>query len=259
MDQRRTDHADLDHDQHARRAASFGSQAAEYAEFRPDYPVALLDWGLATVRDAVNLRVLDIGAGTGKLTAGLHALGVRVVAVEPDPAMLAELRTTLPAVEARPGTAESIPLPDASVDAVFVGQALHWFDLDRALPEIGRVLRPGGSLVAAWNTYDDRVPWVAEMCAVVDAVSRSVHIGAPKPPLDEFGAVDEAEFAHHTVKTVETMLSTVATQSSMIVSTPAERDQRLAELRRFLLTNPATAEGEFIVPIMTRAVRVTPR
>jgi SAM-dependent methyltransferase len=258
MDQRRTNHGAPDPDQHARRASSFGSQAAAYAEFRPDYPVALLEWGLAAVRDAPNLRVLDIGAGTGKLTAGLHALGVRVVAVEPDPAMLAELRATLPDVAALPGTAESIPLADASVDAVFVGQALHWFDLDRALPEIGRVLRPGGSLVAAWNTYDDRVPWVARMCSVTDAVSRSVHIRAPKPPLDDFGAVDEAEFPHQARRTVDSMLSTVATQSSMIVSTPEERDQKLAQLREFLLADPATAHGEFTVPIMTQGVRVTP-
>lgn len=252
----------MDHEDpelHSRRASSFGSQAEAYARFRPDYPLALLEWGLAPVRDAANPRVLDLGAGTGKLTAGLHALGVRVVAVEPDAAMLAQLRLALPDVEAMAGTAESIPLPDASVNAVFVGQALHWFDLDRALPEIGRVLRPGGSLVAAWNTYDDTVPWVARMCAIADSVRRSSDFAEPEEPLGELGDVERREFPHHTVKTVESMVNTVATQSGMLVSTRSVRERALGELREFLLANPETAHGEFTVPLVTRAARVTPR
>ncbi len=81
--------------------------------------------------------------------------------MEPDPDMLAELRRGLPAVTAMSGRAEAIPLPDASVDAVLAGQAAHWFDLDRALPEIARVLTPGGVFAGLWNTDDDRVGWVA--------------------------------------------------------------------------------------------------
>lgn len=257
MDQRRTDHDDPE--LHGRRASSFGSQAEAYARFRPDYPLALLEWGLRPVRDAVHLRVLDLGAGTGKLTEGLHALGVRVVAVEPDAAMLAQLRRALPGVDAMAGTAESIPLPDASVNAVFAGQALHWFDLDRALPEIGRVLRPGGSLVAAWNTYDDTVPWVARMCAIADSVRRSSSdFSEPEESLGLLGDVERREFPHQVVKTVESMVGTVATQSAMLISTPDVRERALDELREFLLTNPETAHGEFTVPMVTLAARVTP-
>ena len=119
----------------ARQASSFGTAAAAYAEHRPGYADAAVDWALSPVRDRHPLRVLDLAAGTGKLTATLVGLAAEVTAVEPDPAMLAELRRELgsaPALRALAGTAEEIPLPDASVDAVLVGQAMHWFDLDRA-------------------------------------------------------------------------------------------------------------------------------
>ena len=86
--------------------------------------------------------------------------------MEPDPQMLAELRQTMPAVRSVPGSAEEIPLPDASLDAVLAGQAMHWFDMDRALPEIARVLRPGGVLAGLWNVDDDRVGWVAGLAEI---------------------------------------------------------------------------------------------
>src|SRR5262249_54933891 len=129
-------------------SSSFGTAAGAYAEHRPDYAQAAVSWALET---APGPRVLDLGAGTGKLTGTLVALGVDVVAVEPDPAMLAELHRSLPAVRALPGSAESIPLPDASVDAVLSGNAMHWFDMDLAGPEIARVLAPGGVLAGLWN------------------------------------------------------------------------------------------------------------
>ncbi len=133
----------MDHDARLRHASSFGAAAAGYAEHRPDYSPAAVRWALAA---ASGPRVLDLGAGTGKLTGTLAALGADVIAVEPDPAMLAELHRTLPAVRAVTGSAEAIPLPDASVDAVLAGNALHWFDMAVAGSEIARVLAPGGIL-----------------------------------------------------------------------------------------------------------------
>ena len=127
---------------------SFGAAATAYAEHRPDYAQAAVRWALER---APGPRVLDLGAGTGKLTATLVSLGAEVIAVEPDPAMLTELRRALPAVRALPGSAEAIPLPDASVDAVLAGNAMHWFDMDVAGPEIARVLVPGGILAGLWN------------------------------------------------------------------------------------------------------------
>ena len=149
-----------------RHGSSFGAAATAYAEHRPVYAGAAVEWVLEPVRDRRPLRVADIGAGTGKLTAMLARLGADVTAVEPDPQMLAELRRTLPEVRSVPGRAEELPLADASVDAVLAGQAMHWFDLDRALPEIARVLAPGGVLAGLWNVDDDRVGWVAELSAI---------------------------------------------------------------------------------------------
>jgi SAM-dependent methyltransferase len=139
-------------------ASSFGAVAMAYAEHRPDYALAAVRWAL---EPAPGPRVLDLGAGTGKLSGTLVALGADVIAVEPNAAMLTEFRRALPAVRALPGSAEAIPLPDASVDAVLAGNALHWFDMALAGPEIARVLVPGGILAGLWNVMDNRVDWVA--------------------------------------------------------------------------------------------------
>ncbi len=130
-------------DDQQRLSSSFGRAATAYAEHRPDYAEAAVLWALER---APGSRVLDLGAGTGKLTATLVGIGVDVTAVEPDPAMLAELRRGLPAVRALPGGAEAVPLPEASVDAVVAGNAMHWFDMKVAGPELARVLVPNGVL-----------------------------------------------------------------------------------------------------------------
>jgi hypothetical protein len=114
------------------RARSFGSAAADYARHRPGYPDSAVRWALEPVRDRTGPRLLDLAAGTGKLTGALLSHG-SVTAMEPDPAMLAELHRLFPDVITAEGTAEEIPLPNASVDAVLVGQAWHWFDPERAL------------------------------------------------------------------------------------------------------------------------------
>ena len=165
----------MEQDERLLHGSSFGAAAAAYAEHRPDYAQAAVRWAL---EPAPGPRVLDLGAGTGKLTATLVALGADVVAVEPDPAMLAELRRALPAVRALPGSAEAIPLPDASVDAVLAGNAMHWFDMAVAGPEIARVLAPGGILAGLWNVMDDRVDWVAGLARV----SGSAAIGPRDTP-----------------------------------------------------------------------------
>nr|BFF25084.1 hypothetical protein GCM10025732_30490 [Glycomyces mayteni] len=165
----------MDQDERLRHASSFGAAANAYAEHRPDYAQAAVRWAL---EPAPGPRVLDLGAGTGKLTATLIALGVDAVAVEPDPAMLAELRRSLPTVDARSGSAEAIPLPDASVDVVLAGNAMHWFDMALAGPEIARVLAPGGILAGLWNVVDDRVGWVAGLVRV----SGSAAIGPRDTP-----------------------------------------------------------------------------
>ena len=149
-------------DLHARRADSFGAQAEAYAEHRPDYPVAAIRWALEPLGSSERLEVLDLAAGTGKLTAGLVAEGHQVTAVEPNEQMLSELVRRVHGVRALPGHAEHIPVPDQTVDAVFVGTAYHWFDQEKALPEIARVLRPGGVLAALWISPDPDLEWYTE-------------------------------------------------------------------------------------------------
>src|ERR1043165_9939888 len=186
--------------------STFGAAATAFAEHRPDYAQAAVRWALER---APGPRVLDLGAGTGKLTAMLVALGAEVVAVEPDPAMLSELRRALPSVRALPGSAEAVPLQDASVDAVLAGNAMHWFDMSVAGPEIARVLQPNGVLAGLWNVFDDRLEWVAEL----ERISGGAAIGPRDTftswraetaethhPEDgsssRFGSPEQAEFPH---------------------------------------------------------------
>ena len=137
-----------------RRELSFDSVADEYEQTRPTYPPALLD---ALPLDA-EAAVLDLGAGTGKLTRVLAERYRDVTAVEPLANMRAMLERVVPGVTALPGSAERIPLDDGSVDGVFAAQAFHWFDQRVALPEITRVLRPGGVFAIVWNQGDDDLP-----------------------------------------------------------------------------------------------------
>jgi SAM-dependent methyltransferase len=137
---------------------SFELVADVYERARPGYPAEAVAW----ITDRLDLRpgrtVLDLGAGTGKLTRALLETGARVVAVEPGNAMRAELERAAPGAEALRGSAEDIPLPSASVDAIAIGQAFHWFRHDVAIPELHRVLRAGGGVALIWNSRDPDAP-----------------------------------------------------------------------------------------------------
>lgn len=244
----------------ARRAASFGARAAEYAQHRPGYPREAIEWGLSGATGTPH-RVLDLGAGTGKLTLGLTGLGLDVTAVEPDPEMRAELERTVPSATSLAGRAEHIPLPDGGLDAVFIGQAFHWFDVPEALTEIARVLRPGGVCVPVWNYEDESVPWVAEFTELGrDGARRPAsvedlrHVTHPA-----FESFESGRFRHAQRRTAESLLETIATYSLVIVSAPEESAALLSRLRRFLAANPATANGEFDLPLVTTALRARRR
>jgi SAM-dependent methyltransferase len=213
----------VDQDERQLFSSSFGAAAVAYAEHRPDYAQAAVRWALDP---APGSRVLDLGAGTGKLSATLVGLGVDVVAVEPDPAMLTELRRALPHVRGLPGSAEAIPLTEGSVDAVLAGNAMHWFDMAVAGPEIARVLAPGGILAGLWNVLDDRVDWVAGLARV----SGSAAVGPRDTPASwraetanmhlpnnggatRFGSSEQAEFPHGQHRTAETLVATLATRA----------------------------------------------
>jgi SAM-dependent methyltransferase len=246
------------HDERQVLGSSFGAAATAYAEHRPDYAEAAVLWALER---APGRRVLDLGAGTGKLTAALVALDAEVVAVEPDPAMLTELRRALPAARALPGNAEAIPLPDASVDAVVAGNAMHWFDLDLTKAELARVLEPDGVVAGLWNVFDDRVDWVAEL----ERIAGGEAIGprdtfsswrAETAALAPFGSPEQAEFPHGQRRTADSLVATFATKAGMLVMPERERAAALDRIRAFLASRPETARGEFTVPMLTGVLRV---
>jgi SAM-dependent methyltransferase len=256
----------VDQDERRRYRSSFGAAATAYAEHRPDYAPAAVRWALDP---APGPRVLDLGAGTGKLTATLVALGSHVIAVEPDRAMLTELRRALPAVRALPGSAEALPLPDASVDAVLAGHALHWFDMDLAGPEMARVLVPGGILAGLWNVIDNRVDWVAGLEGVSGSAAigprdtlsswRAATAGAHLPhsgAVAQFGAPEQAEFAHGHRRSAGSLVAALATRAGVLVMPEQEQEVTLGRIRAFLATTPETADGEFTLPMLTGVLRV---
>lgn len=238
------------------RSRSFGAVAAAYDRHRPGYPTAALDWALSP---APGRAVLDLGAGTGKLSEAVLAVpGTTVTAVDPDPAMLAQLRERLPAVEARLGTAEGIPLPDASVDAAVVGQAWHWFEHDRAAAELARVVRPGGVVAIVRNDDDPSVEWVPGYQETLAAAGRPASASADQDAHPEHPALTAPElrrFPNPVPTTTDGFVDMIATHSWALVIDPAERAAVLDRLRAYLAERPETSSGAFVLPLVTTVVR----
>lgn len=238
------------------RSLSFGAQAAAYERGRPSYPPEAIDWLLSGQPGWAARDVLDLGAGTGKLTTRLVERGLNVVAVDPIAEMLEVLRSALPDTPALLGTAEHIPLPEDSVDAVLVAQAWHWFDQDRALAEIQRVLRPGGRLGIVWNARDERLGWVREFGRIVglerDIASATVDLPAP------FTGVETHRVEWTNYMTPQALIDYVASRSYCITSPAEVRTRTLDEVRTLLATHPSLANSEGIaVPYITVCVRAT--
>ncbi|MFD8102750.1 class I SAM-dependent methyltransferase [Nocardia fluminea] len=244
-----------------RRARSFGARAADYAAHRPDYPEAGIRWALEALGGKEGVVVLDLGAGTGKLTAGLLAAGVEVIAVEPDAGMRTELVRLYPGVTALSGAAEAIPLADGTVDAVLAGQAFHWFDQARAFPEIARVLRANGVFAAFWNNDDDKVEWVAGL-REVSRSSASFPPSSSDDPLPAhplFAPFEYAEFAHSQRRTAASLTASIGTNSHTVIISAQERAEVLGRILDYLHATPETAEGEFDFPLRTEVIRTVRR
>jgi SAM-dependent methyltransferase len=231
-------------------AKSFLNAGEDYDTFRPGFPEAAADL-VAPSRIAV---ALDLGAGTGKFTERLIGRAARVVAVEPSEQMLAVLRTKLPAVDAHIGTAEEIPVPDATVDVVTVAQAFHWFDREPACAEIRRVLVAGGTLGLLWNRADptcswDRAcarvahPWLSDEMPVSNA-AQEVLPGFSEPEHREIPWRERISRADYIARWL--------TVSTFLAASDEERARMVAEVEHVLDTDPATAgRDEFDLPQIT--------
>ncbi|MGX5696319.1 class I SAM-dependent methyltransferase [Agromyces soli] len=235
-----------------RAARSFGAAASVYQAARPGYPEEAVAW---LVGDAA--RVLDLGAGTGKLTQALVALDRDVIAVDPVEEMLEELEVQVPGVPRILGTAEDIPIEDDSVDAVVAGQAWHWFIPARAVPEIARVLRPGGVLGLVWNSRDTSVGWLREAGEIMherhdaSATFESyVQIGRP------FGPIEEHTVAWTARVPRERFLDLVRSRSYFITASADEQRDTIEKLEELLVGHPELqGRDELDVPYLTRCFR----
>jgi SAM-dependent methyltransferase len=235
-------------------AHSFGSAADAYERGRPGYPVEAARW----LVPAGAASVADVGAGTGKFTRALTSVVDEVVAVEPDDDMRARLERAVPGVRAVAGSGESIPLPDASVDAVTFAQAWHWVDSAAGSAEAWRVLRPGGNLGLVWNIRDEDVPWVRRLSEILDRPES--HVFAAEEP-DVTAPFDPAAMEHETFRWVdeqtrEQFVDMVASRSYVIVLPAAERAALIAEVED-LVESEFGKHGSVPVPYTTHAHRIT--
>ena len=238
------------------RSLSFGSQAAAYERGRPSYPPEAIDWLLAPTDNWDAHDVLDLGAGTGKLTTRLVERGLHVIGVDPIAEMLDMLRTALPDTPALLGSAEQIPLPDNAVDAVLVAQAWHWFDPERAVAEIARVLRPGGRLGVLWNTRDERSGWVKDFGRIVglEHDRDNATVDLPEPFTDI--ATHQVEWTNYI--TPQALIDYVTSRSYCITSPAEVRSRTLDEVRELLATHPSLANSTGLaMPYVTVCVRAT--
>jgi MOSC domain-containing protein YiiM/SAM-dependent methyltransferase len=237
---------------HEAAARGFASGADAYERGRPDYSPEAIEALVRELGIGPGVRVLDLAAGTGKLTRLLVATGSDLVAVEPIAEMRAKIATNAPGVEAIDGMAEQIPLPSHSVDAVVVGQAFHWFDGVRAISEIRRVLRPTGALGMIWQARDPARPWITRLNEIIDRAddrNPRYRTGAWRATFDLvhlFEPIEEAAFAYVHRADPATMVDRVASISYIAAMAEGQRRAVLDEVRELLATDPDTAGADAI-------------
>jgi SAM-dependent methyltransferase len=242
----------------APRRLTFGAHADAYERARPAWPEEAARW---LVPEDAQL-VVELGAGTGKLTRAIAALGVRVVAVEPDPRMLAVLqRLGLDGIE---GSAEAVPLGAGEADVVLAGSALHWFDLDAALPEFHRVLRPGGRIAFGWNHRDERHPTIAAMSEVIYASRPSRQTSGwrrrdwPAAVVTGglFGDVEHTVIEHVHELPPEALEDHLLSYSGLAALSKDEHRRMLAEVGEILDADPSLRDGDLMrLPFVVDAYR----
>lgn len=246
---------------HAAAQQGYAKEAQAYARGRPDYPAPLSDWLAHTLGLGPGRQVADVGAGTGKFTALLATTGADVVGVEPVDAMRAKIDARqLPTVRTLAGTAQAIPLPDATLDAVVCAQSFHWFAGTDALDEFHRVLRPGGKLGLVWNVRDESVDWVAELTTIItpfEGDAPRFYKGDWKKPFPHpgFSALAETRLQHEHVGSPDQVIIDRFMSVSFIAALPdAERQQVRAQIDELIARHPALrGQGTVRFPYTTLA------
>lgn len=231
-----------DVDRHRILAASFGAAASTYEKGRPGYPPELLDW-LVPV-DAH--EVVDLGAGTGKLSRALVTRGLDVTAVDPSPEMLAVLAEVVPAAHPVVGTAERMPLPAACADLVIAAQSWHWADRAAGSLEVGRVLRPGGRFSLVWNEADTRVEWVARLQRVFGGGSSYGSIDDVAAVSAPFGELERHRVEWSVSMAHDEIVAMVASRSYVISAPADERAEILDRVREIVAELPARVAYPYV-------------
>ncbi len=244
-------------------ARSFDLVADAYDRARPSYPDEAVDWLL---HDLLRARlgtgsapdVVELGAGTGKLTEPLVARGCHVTATDPSPVMLARLGARVPRARVLAGSAEQIPVATRSADLVVAGQAFHWFDAERVLQEVARVLRPGGQFAVIWNTRDERIPWVKRLGRIIGS-STGDRSEDPTDTVDGTGmfeTVERATFRFWQPLDGGSLRDLVASRSNVATMSDLERERVLRKVDELYAEYGRAADG-MLLPYVTTACRAT--
>lgn len=231
---------------HESAARGFARAADDYERGRPTYPPEATAFLARVLALDPTRAVLDLAAGTGKLSRALAPYAGTLVAVEPVAEMRAKLSESLPQAEALAGSAEEIPLADGSVDAVTVGQAFHWFDGEAALAEIHRVLKPRGRLGLAWNARDETVAWVARLTELLEphrGDTPGYRARVWRPAFERttlFTPLEHAEFRFTHELSPDAVVARVTSVSFIAALPEAEREAVAGRVRELLAQDPET-------------------
>lgn len=243
---------------HEKAAAGFSQAADSYERGRPEYPETAINFLVENMPIENGMTVLELGAGTGKLTKALLPFGAKLIALEPVAEMREKLKANAPGAEVMDGVAEKIPLADGSVDVVLVAQAFHWFKGPQALKEIYRVLKPDGVLALIYNVRDARVPWVAQMSEILDAHEgttpqyRTMEWKRAFEETDLFSSLTVEQFTHSQTGDLEMILDRVRSISYVAAMPTDERNKILQQVKKLIESHPNTSgKSEIRMPYIT--------